>query len=586
MNAQVACTIYGKLAWISDPVDGSRHDNYCQGESGVLLTMNPRNRIGDKGYIGNNMITPYRKPEGTGDSGGGGGASSGVAVCQSNQYDSCASFGTVLLVAGGGGGGGGDGGMIDGGGGGCGSKTGCDGGHGKGVTHAPGGGGGGNGTSAGGNGAAGGGGAGWPTGGSGGGGGGCVSCGGGGGGGGASYAISSATHVTIGSGASSGDGFVLIAPLPPDSTVAPTISMYTCNGGSQVKYTVPPLTQGVQAALFGAEGANPANGAGPGFGGTAAANLDVASGEVLGLTAGCSGNGRSGGGGFASGGGGYQGGGAGQTDSASGGGGAGTSYTNPASTTGGGTSDGGGLNYGMIILLSSPAVAPTAPTGLTAVAGVYSATVSFTPGLNGGSPVQSYTVTQHPGGLTTTGTASPITVTNLTVGTNYTFTIKATNAIGTSPASASSNVAVPYRLPQAPLIQSVTPGDGQLTVAFTPAKQDTRLGNPITSYTVTARLGVNVTTGTGITANGTASPITVGGLINGDNYTVTVYAANLAGNGPESLPKVLDPQSLPGAPTDVAAANATPAGATTGSADVSFTPPADDGGRSLVHGTV
>ena len=64
MNLQVACTIYGKLAWISDPVNGSRHDNYCREESGVLLTINPRNRIGDKGYIGNNMITPFRKPAG------------------------------------------------------------------------------------------------------------------------------------------------------------------------------------------------------------------------------------------------------------------------------------------------------------------------------------------------------------------------------------------------------------------------------------------------------------------------------------------------------------------------------------------
>ena len=64
MNLQVACTIHGKLAWISDPVNGSRHDNYCREESGVLLTMNPRNWIGDKGYIGNNMITPFRKPAG------------------------------------------------------------------------------------------------------------------------------------------------------------------------------------------------------------------------------------------------------------------------------------------------------------------------------------------------------------------------------------------------------------------------------------------------------------------------------------------------------------------------------------------
>jgi hypothetical protein len=64
MNLQVACTIHGKLAWISDPVNGSRHDNYCREESGVLLTINPRNWIGDKGYIGNNMITPFRKPAG------------------------------------------------------------------------------------------------------------------------------------------------------------------------------------------------------------------------------------------------------------------------------------------------------------------------------------------------------------------------------------------------------------------------------------------------------------------------------------------------------------------------------------------
>jgi hypothetical protein len=47
MNVQVACTTDGKLAWISDPVDGSRHDNYCQEESGVLLTTNPENWIGD-----------------------------------------------------------------------------------------------------------------------------------------------------------------------------------------------------------------------------------------------------------------------------------------------------------------------------------------------------------------------------------------------------------------------------------------------------------------------------------------------------------------------------------------------------------
>jgi len=64
MNVQVACTITGCLAWISDPIPGSRHDNHCLGESGVLLSADPRNWLGDKGYIGNNMLTPFRKPEG------------------------------------------------------------------------------------------------------------------------------------------------------------------------------------------------------------------------------------------------------------------------------------------------------------------------------------------------------------------------------------------------------------------------------------------------------------------------------------------------------------------------------------------
>jgi hypothetical protein len=53
-------TITGCLEWISDPISGSRHDNHCLGESGVLLSFDPRNWLGDKGYVGNNMITPFK----------------------------------------------------------------------------------------------------------------------------------------------------------------------------------------------------------------------------------------------------------------------------------------------------------------------------------------------------------------------------------------------------------------------------------------------------------------------------------------------------------------------------------------------
>lgn len=62
MNVQVACTLDGDLAWISDPIDGARHDTHCLRESGALPAEATDNWIGDKGYVGNDMITPYKKP--------------------------------------------------------------------------------------------------------------------------------------------------------------------------------------------------------------------------------------------------------------------------------------------------------------------------------------------------------------------------------------------------------------------------------------------------------------------------------------------------------------------------------------------
>jgi hypothetical protein len=62
LNVQVVCDLNGTLAWISDPVDGRRHDTAALGISGALHTLDPANWMGDKGYIGNNMLTPIRKP--------------------------------------------------------------------------------------------------------------------------------------------------------------------------------------------------------------------------------------------------------------------------------------------------------------------------------------------------------------------------------------------------------------------------------------------------------------------------------------------------------------------------------------------
>ena len=301
------------------------------------------------------------------------------------------------------------------------------------------------------------------------------------------------------------------------------------------------------------------------------------------------------------GGGGYYGGGGGGdgNEAGGGGGGGGSSFVTAGATS----IDYATTSAAPSVSITPLIVPPNAPTGVSAVGGNQQATVSFTPPtIDGGSPIEYYTVTEQPGGVQTRGTGSPITVTNLTAGMSYTFTVTATNTAGKSAASAASNAVLTYRLPLKAIIASATAGDGQVTVTATPAAADANptsgIFNPVTSYTVTVRPGVNVTSGPGVTATGTVTPVTVNGvttynsgpitvtgLTNGINYTATVYATNAAGNGPESKPTVVFPAAVPSAPTNVTAANATPVGATTGTVNVSFTPPADDGGKPVLSYT-
>ena len=70
MNVQVACTLTGHLAWVSDPHDGRVHDTQALRRCGLLDVppadlpegASPPQHIGDKGYIGPGMITPRKKP--------------------------------------------------------------------------------------------------------------------------------------------------------------------------------------------------------------------------------------------------------------------------------------------------------------------------------------------------------------------------------------------------------------------------------------------------------------------------------------------------------------------------------------------
>ena len=91
-------------------------------------------------------------------------------------------------------------------------------------------------------------------------------------------------------------------------------------------------------------------------------------------------------------------------------------------------------------------VSPAAPTAVSAMAGDGQAVVTWTaPADDGGSAITSYTATSSPGAKHCTWTSGPLhcTVTGLTNGKSFTFSVTATNGIGTGPASAPSDPVYP-----------------------------------------------------------------------------------------------------------------------------------------------
>ena len=214
--------------------------------------------------------------------------------------------------------------------------------------------------------------------------------------------------------------------------------------------------------------------------------------------------------------------------------------------------------------------APLAPTAVSAVAGNGQVTLSWTAPADNGSAINAYVVTPSVSGVAQTpvvlgSTTTTVAVDGLVNGTAYTFTVAATNANGTGPASAATT-AVTVGAPLAPTAVSAVAGNGQVTLSWTAPADN---GSAISAYVVTPF--VKAVAQTPVVLSSTATTGVVPGLVNGTAYTLTVAATNANGTGPASAATTAITVGAPLAPTAVSAV------AGNGQASLTWTAPTNNG---------
>ena len=220
------------------------------------------------------------------------------------------------------------------------------------------------------------------------------------------------------------------------------------------------------------------------------------------------------------------------------------------------------------------AIAPGAPTiGSATPTGLTTATVAFTaPASNGGATITTYTATSSPDNITGTlsqAGSGTINMTGLTQGTNYTFTVTATNSIGTGSASASSNSITTDSAP----VNTVAPVvSGTATVGQALSTTDgTWTGTATITFTYQwQRNGVNISSATNSTYTLVAADAS-------NPIRCVVTGTNAVGNSSANSNATANVAAIaPGAPT-IGAATAT----SSSTATVAFTAPASNGGATI-----
>ena len=216
---------------------------------------------------------------------------------------------------------------------------------------------------------------------------------------------------------------------------------------------------------------------------------------------------------------------------------------------------------------------PGAPTGASAVSNsAGTALVSWRTGTTGGSPITSFTVTDHTqGDSKSCGAVAECLFDGRTNGTEHTFSVTATNEVGESDPSNKTSVLIDAK-PETPGAPTGKPGDKSITVSWA---APVNTGSDLEGYDVELSPGGVQSPG----ANETS--LTISGLENGKEYKVRVRARNKNYTSEWSLySQGVTPYGAPEAPTGVSATFSN------GIAQVKWYEPSNTNGRNIEQYTV
>ncbi len=213
---------------------------------------------------------------------------------------------------------------------------------------------------------------------------------------------------------------------------------------------------------------------------------------------------------------------------------------------------------------SVPLTVPGVPTGLTATAGNGQAALNWNgPTNNGGVAVDYYIVYQN-GVDVQHVTGTSYTMTSLTNGQSYSFTVAAHNSAGIGPQTSSVS-SIPITVPNVPTGLAAIAGNGQAALNW---NAPTINGGAVIDYYIVYQNGVDV-------QHVSSTSCTVTGLMNGQTYSFKVAAHNTAGIGSPTTSISSTPLTLPGVPNGLTAIGGN------GQVALNWTTPSNNGGAAI-----